>query len=84
MNGLIEAKLGAGVTKPPLGQTIANLLTPLPSLFCFLNMTAYRDDPELALFAIGGNLLADAIGYIGGGVELMLDTLATKPHAASA
>jgi hypothetical protein len=54
---------------PRSGQRTANLLTPLPSLFCFLNMTAFRDDPELAPFAIGGNLLADAIGYIGGGVE---------------
>lgn len=70
-------------TKAPLGQKIANILTPLPSLFCFLNMTQFRDSPD-APFAIAGNLLVDVVGYIGGGVELMLDTLQSKPHVAVA
>jgi hypothetical protein len=78
--GILQDALG----KPPLGQAIANILTPLPLLFTFLNMSTFRENPEVAPFAIGWNLLMDVVGYVGGGVELMLDTLATKPKVAVA
>lgn len=69
------------VGSPRPGPAIANLLTPLPSVFAFLNMSIYRDDEEIAPFAVGGNLLADAVGYIVGGIALMIDTAANKSEA---
>jgi hypothetical protein len=40
--------------------------------------------PEAKPFAIAGNLVFDAVGYVGGGVELLLDTLQTRPKTAIA
>ncbi|MET1079670.1 MAG: hypothetical protein ABWY06_16800 [Pseudomonas sp.] len=65
------------------GLFSASLLTPLPMIFGFLTLTKIRENPELLPFAIAGNLLFDTVGYVGGGLELMLDTLERKPKTAS-
>lgn len=65
--------------KQPPGLMIANILTPLPSVFSWLTLSPIRLNVEAAPFAIGGNLLFDAVGYLGGGVELLLDTVQRIP-----
>lgn len=69
--------------KQKLGQKIANILMPLPSLFAFLTLTPLRMNVEFAPIAIAGNLLFDTVGYVGGGAELMIDTLQWKDKSAS-
>ncbi|MEO8658260.1 MAG: hypothetical protein ABI693_07305 [Bryobacteraceae bacterium] len=82
---MFTAGIGLDIfTKQRRGQQIANLLTPMPALFAFLNMSQFRNNPEEAPFAIGGNLLADFVGYVGGGLELLLDTLQTAHFTATA
>jgi hypothetical protein len=66
------------------GMSIANILMPLPSVFAWLTLSPIRLNAELAPFAIGGNLLFDAVGYIGGGLELLLDTVQFKDKTAIA
>jgi len=61
------------VEKVNVGQGFANVLIPFPAIFGFLNMSQYRDDPEVAPFAIGANLIFDFIGYIGGGLIELID-----------
>jgi hypothetical protein len=81
---MLVAGIGLDIfAKLPPGQKIANILTPMPSLFCFLNMTVFRDNVD-APFAIAANLLADTVGFVGGGVELMIDTIHSKPRVAVA
>jgi hypothetical protein len=66
------------------GIMIANILTPLPMLFSWLTLSPIRLNPEAKPFAIAGNLVFDTVGYVGGGLELMLDTLQTRPKTAIA
>ena len=66
-------------TKLRRGLSIANILTPLPSVFSWLTLSPIRLNVELAPFAIGGNMVFDAVGYVGGGLQLMIDTLIFKP-----
>jgi secreted protein with Ig-like and vWFA domain len=77
------AALGYGIyldstEKLKPGFAIANILLPLPSLFAWLTLSPIRLNVDLAPFAIGGNLLFDAVGYVGGGLELLLDTVQNK------
>jgi hypothetical protein len=64
------------------GMQIANILTPLPMVFSWLTLSSIRLNAELAPFAIAGNLVFDSVGYVGGGLELMLDTLQSRPKTA--
>jgi hypothetical protein len=61
--GIVETEVGdlggAEITK--------NLLLPLPSLFSLFSLSAFRDDP-LAPWFIGTQLVADLVGYVGGGL----------------
>jgi hypothetical protein len=66
------------------GMLIANILTPLPSIFAWLTMSPIRLNPEAKPFAIAGNLVFDTVGYVGGGLELMLDTIQSIPKTATA
>jgi hypothetical protein len=70
------------VGSPTPRQAFANIMTPLPTVFAFLNMSNFRTS-EIAPLAIGINWLMDVTGYIDGGLFLMFDTLDTKPQAAS-
>ena len=63
---------------------IANILTPLPMLFSWLTLSPIRQNPEAKPFAILGNLVFDFVGYVDGGLPLMLDTLQTRPKTAIA
>jgi hypothetical protein len=72
------------VDTPRTLRGVANILIPLPSIFSFLNLSVFRDNPEVAPVAIGGKLLADAIGYIIAGCMLLIDTCSTKLQVASA
>jgi len=61
-------------------RMVANILTPLPSVFSWLTLSWIRLNEELALFAIFGNLLFDFVGYTGGGLALAVETLQSKPR----
>lgn len=63
---------------------IASILLPMPSMFAFCNLSAIRNDPEVAPFAIAVNLIFDFIGYVGGGVLEAIDTVETRPALQSA
>jgi hypothetical protein len=62
----------------PLGNKMALILMPLPSLFAFLNFDVIRKTPA-APFAIGANFFFDFVGYIGGGAAKLYDTAQTIP-----
>ncbi|MGA4635943.1 hypothetical protein ACPA5B_18905 [Pseudomonas solani] len=66
------------------GMFSASLLTPLPMMFGWLTLSSIRNNPEAAPFAIAGNLVFDTVGYVGGGLELMLDTLERRPKTGEA
>lgn len=66
------------------GMAIANILTAFPMLFGWLTLSSIRENPEVAPFAIAGNVVFDFVGYIGGGLELLLDTVQAKPTQAIA
>lgn len=74
------------IGKVPVGQGFANVLIPFPAIFGFLNMSQFRDDPEVAPFAILANLLFDFIGYVGGGVIELVDVSSSSaaPEASPA
>ena len=74
------------VGKVNVGQGFANVLIPFPAIFGFLNMSQYRDDPEVAPFAILANLVFDFIGYVGGGVIELVEVTSSSsaPEAATA
>jgi len=74
------------VGKVGVGQGFANVLLPFPSIFGFLNMSQYRDDPEVAPFAILANLVFDFIGYVGGGAIELVENMSSSaaPEAAPA
>ena len=74
---IVAAVLDFVTTVNP-GQAIANILIPLPSIFGFCNMSTFRDDPDVAPFAIAVNLVFDFIGYVGGGVIEMIEVVASK------
>jgi hypothetical protein len=76
--------LDATTNKLRPGIAIANILSPLSSVFSWLTLSPIRLNVELAPFAIGGNLLFDSIGYVGAGLELLLDTVQYKPKVAIA
>jgi hypothetical protein len=82
--GLIFGVYQDIVGSPRTLKGVANLLIPLPSVFAFLNMSTFRDDPEVGPFALAGNLLEDTVGYIIGGSMLLVDTCSTRPQVASA
>jgi len=56
-------------------QKTSALLLPLPKIVSFLKFTTYRDDPEVAPFAMAGNAFFDYVGYIGGGACKVVDAL---------
>jgi hypothetical protein len=66
------------VTTVNPGQAVANILLPLPPIFGFCNMSTFRDDPDVAPFAIAANLIFDFIGYIGGGVIEIVEVVASQ------
>jgi hypothetical protein len=68
-------------TKVPLGQAIANILEPLPSLFSFLDLSPIRKNPELAPFAIGAQVVMTFVGAVGGGTEQLV-SVRKSPAAA--
>jgi hypothetical protein len=70
-------------TTLPAGQGIANILTPLPSVFEFLNLESIRANPAVAPFAIGAKVVFDFVGNVGGGAELLVTALKT-PAVATA
>ena len=45
----------------------SRFLIPLPSLFAWLQLSDFRDDPEIAPFVIAAGVDLDLIGYVGGG-----------------
>ena len=67
-------------TTVPLGQAIANILEPLPSLFSFLDLSPIRDS-ELAPFAIGAQVVMTFVGAVGGGAEQLV-SVRQSPAAA--
>ena len=74
------------VTKVNPGQAVANILLPLPPIFGFCNLSTFRNDPEVAPFAILANLIFDFIGYVGGGAIELVETVsssATRQGAAA-
>ena len=58
---------------PDTEQTIASLVLPIPSQYAYLKKAEYRDDPDVAPFAILVNCIADIIGYVTGGMLLTND-----------
>ncbi|HYH07908.1 MAG TPA: hypothetical protein VEK11_12695 [Thermoanaerobaculia bacterium] len=68
-------------TKVPLGQGIANILQPLPSLFSFLGLRAMRNNPAVAPYAIAAKVLVDFVGTVGGGAEKLVSVM-KSPAAA--
>lgn len=56
-------------------DAIAKVLLTLPSIFGFLNMSTFRDDPESAAGAIAANLIFDFVGYVGGGAIEMIEVV---------
>ena len=68
-------------------QMIAGILLPLPSFFNFCNLSYFQDDPEVQPFATAVKIAFDVIGYVGGGVVLVVDAalkLAKAPAAIEA
>lgn len=66
---------------------IAGILLPLPSFFSFCNLSTFQDDPEVQPFATTVKIAFDVIGYVGGGVILVVDAalkLAKAPAAIEA
>lgn len=78
--GFVAFGLGCKYFPPPArpGQQAAVLLLPHPCMYAWLTLSAIRNNPEDAPEAIGGNMFFDALGYIGGGVALLVDTLQHK------
>lgn len=52
---------------------IAGLLIPTASIMSFTNTSTFRDDPEVAPFALAAKIAFDVIGYLGGGVAEIVD-----------
>jgi hypothetical protein len=63
-----------------VAQIFSYLLEPLSSLFSFVNLPYFRDDPEDGPFAVAVKLEADFYGYVGGGVAELVDA-AMKLHS---
>ncbi|MEU4446926.1 hypothetical protein AB0K14_19505 [Actinosynnema sp. NPDC050801] len=66
------------------GAAIASILTAFPMMFGWLTLSPIRMNVELAPFAIASSVLVDFIGYLGGGLELLLDTVQVKGTQAVA
>jgi hypothetical protein len=80
---IIAAVLDFVTTVNP-AQAVANILLPLPPIFGFCNMSTFRDDPEVAPFAILANLVFDFIGYVGGGVIELIEVSSSPSEALTA
>jgi hypothetical protein len=64
----------------------SGLLLPLPTAFSWLKLSAYRADEEWGAFCQIASLLVDMIGYVGGGMCELGNTLtatATQPRLAA-
>jgi len=70
-------------TTLPAGKGIANILSPLPSVFAFLDLESIRANPAIAPFAIGAKIVFDFVGKVGGGAELLVTEL-KAPAVATA
>ena len=55
------------LSPPDATQIMAGLLLPVPGIVSFANLSTFRNNSDIAPFAIGTKVIADLVGYVGGG-----------------
>jgi len=56
-------------------QIESRYLLPIPSIFAWLQLSTFRNEPEIAPFVIAAGIDFDLIGYVGGGAAEIVDAV---------